>query len=1072
MKIAFNPSTVAALIAPPNNKDVTFDLRGHNIFARGVKFQGTDTWRPVVDNLTSDSTTSSLSANQGRILKALIDGKSDSEHTHDDRYLKLTGGTMASNALITFADSGSWSTGKGPQGARGGLYWTRQSDYAKLYAEETAGDSLNLVIQFGDDNSNGLSIRNASNVQTSYISAGGVITTGTFKGNLDWSYITNKPATATRWPSWDEIANKPNTFTPSDHNHDGRYVRAGVYNSGDLNTLDTYSFIRSVDSKNKDTSPKGDIGWYNVIQLVHRNGDGDGSGYIGQIALGMTINTNDMFFRGKRTDSWKTVIHSGNIGNQTVASATKLATARSIWGQSFDGTADVNGSLSNTGTITASAAATYDIGSNTLDYRYGYFQWIGAKSNTNLRLAANNSDNQIVLHTNGNVGIGTTNPSSKLTVDGEVKVSTSLWINNSHFFKQSGTTFTCQGGTTFTLPSSALNTSTALLWTTASDGARDTGIFYNSSDFAFIANSNDHGAVFAVYDTDITQDFEAGAREISVPGSGGALWARGGFSKSGSSNDYVLLGGGGHKLESALNVANADTVDGYHADNIQSAGWRNLYRTGGSSKVIKWTRIGRCITTAINNTQNDGMIEFHTNGDQNYKYFGYGRLQISQYGQSSRSLMLYSFTSEGIHFYATIDEDNYIWLGHNSWWSGNSAYRVIWSGSYIEWYSSGMSMQTSNPNSVYVTDNGTFKKPNEAGFVCLNNVYVEASKLKTARKIWGQSFDGTADVNGTIYINNGDSSNGAIRLNNNVNSNARISAISDQVTFNTGSAIRFGETAWDFNQWAGLKYTHSNKTIYLGIADNSIFNANSAQSGGTLNLRAGISNIDLNSGTSIRGLPTNGSPYSSSITLRDASIYLSSYGDISMSTGPGTINLTAGQGAKASIGLDFKIESSRGVYLNSGNSGNVWLCQGGGNVSIGYSSPSYKLDVNGQMRASGFIHSDHSINDAVLLAGGGYGRIFKSTTKYSGNTYVLSFHKLSSLCNNLVWVDGHIQNSTSTSFYVSSDFYPYLYANSPSIRTIYRMDGNNMITVDGNGLVVISCSSYPRRVGFFYVGRA
>lgn len=110
MKIAFNPSTVAALIAPPNNKDITFDLRGRNIFARGVKFQGTDTWRdikinnvsidsnildlqngsnttltntngvvtinstwrPVVDNLTSNSTTSSLSANQGRILAGLI----------------------------------------------------------------------------------------------------------------------------------------------------------------------------------------------------------------------------------------------------------------------------------------------------------------------------------------------------------------------------------------------------------------------------------------------------------------------------------------------------------------------------------------------------------------------------------------------------------------------------------------------------------------------------------------------------------------------------------------------------------------------------------------------------------------------------------------------------------------------------------------------------------------------------------------------------------------------------------------------------------------------------------------
>ena len=221
MKIAFNPSTVAALTSPPNNKDITFDLKGHNIFARGVEFKGTDTntWRPVVDNLTSDSTTSSLSARQGKVLKALIDGKSNSGHTHDDRYLRLSGGTMSGDALIRFADSGSWGTDKGPQGARGGLYWSGQSDYAKLYAEETAGDNLDLVIQFGDDNSNGLSVRNKTNTQTSYISASGVITTGTFKGNLDWSYITNKPATATRWPSWEEVTGKPGTFTPAVHTH-------------------------------------------------------------------------------------------------------------------------------------------------------------------------------------------------------------------------------------------------------------------------------------------------------------------------------------------------------------------------------------------------------------------------------------------------------------------------------------------------------------------------------------------------------------------------------------------------------------------------------------------------------------------------------------------------------------------------------------------------------------------------------------------------------------------------------------------------------------------------------------
>lgn len=128
MKITFNPSTVAALTTPPNNKDITFDLRGRNIFARGVEFKGTDTntwrdikinnvsigshtldlrngsnttltntngvvtinstWRPVVDNLTSDSTTSSLSAKQGKVLKALIDSKSNSDHNHDGRYVR------------------------------------------------------------------------------------------------------------------------------------------------------------------------------------------------------------------------------------------------------------------------------------------------------------------------------------------------------------------------------------------------------------------------------------------------------------------------------------------------------------------------------------------------------------------------------------------------------------------------------------------------------------------------------------------------------------------------------------------------------------------------------------------------------------------------------------------------------------------------------------------------------------------------------------------------------------------------------------------------------------------------
>lgn len=127
-----------------------------------------------------------------------------------------------------------------------------------------------------------------------------------------------------------------------------------------------------------------------------------------------------------------------------------------------------------------------------------------------------------------------------------------------------------------------------------------------------------------------------------------------------------------------------------------------------------------------------------------------------------------------------------------------------------------------------------------------------ATKLAAARTIWGQSFDGTGNVNGTIYINNSNSSNGAIRLNNDISANARISAIDDRVIFNTGGEIRFGETDWNYNRWAGLKYTHSNKTIYLGIADGSAFTALSPQNDGTLKF-PGITTITPDAAARIGG---------------------------------------------------------------------------------------------------------------------------------------------------------------------------------------------------------------------------
>lgn len=53
MKIAYNPTTGAALTTAPNNNDITFDLKGLNIFTRGIKFKGTDTTYLVFKKHTS-----------------------------------------------------------------------------------------------------------------------------------------------------------------------------------------------------------------------------------------------------------------------------------------------------------------------------------------------------------------------------------------------------------------------------------------------------------------------------------------------------------------------------------------------------------------------------------------------------------------------------------------------------------------------------------------------------------------------------------------------------------------------------------------------------------------------------------------------------------------------------------------------------------------------------------------------------------------------------------------------------------------------------------------------------------
>ena len=122
------------------------------------------------------------------------------------------------------------------------------------------------------------------------------------------------------------------------------------------------------------------------------------------------------------------------------SSATKLQIARTIWGQSFDGTGDVSGNLilgnghiaRNDGSGTARTLISFDTNSTLFNYGLagqGYKTYIEGNEII-FRYGTGHTRGMTIL-SSGNVGIGTATPSAKLHVSGDILSTGGITTNNS-----------------------------------------------------------------------------------------------------------------------------------------------------------------------------------------------------------------------------------------------------------------------------------------------------------------------------------------------------------------------------------------------------------------------------------------------------------------------------------------------------------------------------------------------------------------------------------------------------------------------------------------------------------------
>lgn len=243
-----------------------------------------------------------------------------------------------------------------------------------------------------------------------------------------------------------------------------------------------------------------------------------------------------------------------------------------------------------------------------------------------------------------------------------------------------------------------------------------------------------------------------------------------------------------------------------------------------------------------------------------------------------------------------------------------------------------------------------------------------ATKLQTARTIWGQSFDGTVNVSGELSqctrIYNAASN--PIYLGNSNNSSW---VYTQDIASHSGAdkwAININGSAW-FNK-VNIGYTYSSEGSYA-LNINGIARVNALMSN---NVRIECDN-DGNFGS--RGNEINN--YNGPLQLQfntNQQLHLC-YGGGNVGIGTNSpsqrldVNGTARANSLASTNIRIECDNNGEfsgrtneinnyndiLYLQYNTSKHVVCCYGGGNLGIGTPSPAYKLHVLGNMQVTDFI---------------------------------------------------------------------------------------------------------------------